>query len=80
MGSKAVQISLDESLLKRIDADPEVRRRGRSAVIRDALERYLRATRRRSLDEAIRRAYGDAGDHALAEVEDLLESQAWPRE
>jgi len=38
---RPVQISMDAALLRRIDADPEVRQRGRSAFIRSAIEMYL---------------------------------------
>jgi len=48
----------DEDLLKRLDADGEVRRVGRSAVLRRATAEYLRRSRRRRIAEAYRRAYG----------------------
>jgi len=77
MAAKPVQISLDERFLRRIDADPEVKRRGRSAVVRDALELYLRARQRRRTDHEIRAAYGGRPGETLAEVADLLETQEW---
>jgi hypothetical protein len=43
MAAKPVQISIETSLLRRIDADPEARRRGHSALIRLAGELYLAA-------------------------------------
>lgn len=78
MPSKPVQISLDQELLRRIDRDPETRRSGRSAFIRNAVSTYLRAKERHQLDEAIRRAYEGKGDEMLSEVEALIGSQAWP--
>ena len=39
---KAMQMTIDEQLLARLDADDEVRRDGRSAVIRRAIDAYLR--------------------------------------
>ena len=54
---KAIQISIDPSLLARLDADPEARRDGRSAVFRRALDEYLRRKRRRAIREAYRAAY-----------------------
>ena len=41
---KPVQVLFDELLLKRLDADEEVRRDGRSAVLRRAAAEYLRRT------------------------------------
>ena len=78
MAAKAVQVSLDEDLLERIDRDPETRQRGRSAVIRSALQLYLRAKERHAVDQAILQAYEGHADELLKEVEDLLEGQAWP--
>jgi metal-responsive CopG/Arc/MetJ family transcriptional regulator len=78
MSAKAVQVSIDEDLLRRVDADPEARERGRSAFVRSAIECYLRARRRRDVDEAISTAYGGHADAMLDEVKGLLDSQAWP--
>jgi metal-responsive CopG/Arc/MetJ family transcriptional regulator len=59
---KAIQITLDEALLERLDADAEVRRDGRSAVLRRAADEYLRRRRKRSIAEQYAIAYGaDAG-------------------
>ena len=46
---KAIQITLDEALLARLDASAEVRRDGRSAVLRRAAEEYLKRRRRRAI-------------------------------
>lgn len=54
---KAIQITVDERLLARLDADPEVRRDGRSAVFRRAVEAYLRQRRNVRIVEAYRRGY-----------------------
>jgi metal-responsive CopG/Arc/MetJ family transcriptional regulator len=56
---KAIQITMDEALLARLDADDEVRRDGRSAVIRRAADEYLRRRRRRAIANQYARAYGD---------------------
>jgi metal-responsive CopG/Arc/MetJ family transcriptional regulator len=59
---KAVQVLFDEPLLRRLDADEEVRQHGRSAVLRRAAAQYLRERRARATSEAYRRAYArDAG-------------------
>jgi metal-responsive CopG/Arc/MetJ family transcriptional regulator len=80
MPAKAVQISVDLELLRRIDADPETRKQGRSAFVRSAVSSYLAAKRRKAIDLAIGAAYGDAADAMEAEVSDLLDAQAWPRD
>ncbi len=55
---KAIQITVDEALLSRLDADPEVKRVGRSEVFRRAAQQYLHGRRRRVIAEAYGRAYG----------------------
>ena len=80
MPAKPVQISVDLELLKRIDADPEVREKGRSAFVRSAVTSYLAAKRRRAIDLAIGSAYGNAARALEAEVEDLVDAQAWPHD
>lgn len=78
MAAKPVQISLDEDLLARLDADPEVRRHGRSAFVRAAIERYLAAKRRRDIDAQLAKGYRGHADAALAEIRDFIEAQEWP--
>lgn len=79
MPAKAVQVSLDQRLLKRIDADPETRRDGRSAFIRSAVTMYLKAKERSAIDGGIRRAYEGRADELLQEIDDLIGVQQWPR-
>ncbi len=79
MAAKPIQISVDMDLLNRIDRDPEVRERGRSAFIRSAVELYLAAKRRRAVDQQIASAYQGRADEMLEEIDDLMGSQAWPR-
>lgn len=55
---KAIQVTLDEALLARLDADAEVRRDGRSAVLRRAADEYLRRRRRREIADQYAKAYG----------------------
>ena len=69
---------MDTELLRRIDADPEVRERGRSALIRSAVEMYLHAKRRREIDTQIASAYAGRADDLLDEVADLMAGQEWP--
>ncbi len=58
---KPIQILIDEELLRRLDADKEVRRKGRSAVLRQAAVDYLRRSRARRISAAYRRAYSETG-------------------
>jgi metal-responsive CopG/Arc/MetJ family transcriptional regulator len=78
MTAKPVQVSIDTDLLRRIDADPEARDKGRSAFIRSAVELYLTARERRKIDTQLARAYRGQADPLLAEIEDLLGEQSWP--
>jgi metal-responsive CopG/Arc/MetJ family transcriptional regulator len=56
---KPIQILIDEPLLRRLDADEEVKRDGRSAVLRRAASEYLRRRRARRISESYRRGYGE---------------------
>jgi metal-responsive CopG/Arc/MetJ family transcriptional regulator len=58
---KPIQVLFDETLLRRLDADPEVRKHGRSAVLRRAAAEYLRLARRRQISQGYRRAYAAGG-------------------
>jgi metal-responsive CopG/Arc/MetJ family transcriptional regulator len=78
MTAKPVQISIDRELLARIDSDPEVRERGRSAFVRSAVRLYLRAKERRDVDARLAAAYDGAAEAMLGEVEALLGGQSWP--
>jgi metal-responsive CopG/Arc/MetJ family transcriptional regulator len=74
---KGIQITVDERLLARLDADPEVQREGRSAVFRRAVEAYLRQRRRDRIAEAYQRGYG-GGSRVAQEFEGWTEEGAWP--
>ena len=74
---KPIQLMIDEPLLARLDAHEDVRRLGRSAVLRRAAAEYLRRHRARATAEAYRRAYGThkgLGD----EFRGWPEQGAWP--
>jgi metal-responsive CopG/Arc/MetJ family transcriptional regulator len=76
---KAIQVTLDEDLLARLDRDDEVRRDGRSAVLRRAAELYLRQRRSRVIAKAYRDAY--ATSPALGrEFEGWDTEGEWPPE
>jgi metal-responsive CopG/Arc/MetJ family transcriptional regulator len=55
---KAVQVMFDERLLARLDATEEAQKHGRSAVLRRAVEAYLRQSGRASIAARYRKAYG----------------------
>ena len=74
---KAIQITLNSDLLAKLDADEEVKRDGRSAVLRRAAAYYLQRKRRASIAEAYRRGYGGKQDTDLAGWPD---EGAWPDE
>jgi metal-responsive CopG/Arc/MetJ family transcriptional regulator len=75
---KAIQVTLDAALLERLDRDEEVRRDGRSAVLRRAADLYLKQRRRRTITDAYRRAYGKAG--VSEELEGWSDEGVWPPE
>jgi metal-responsive CopG/Arc/MetJ family transcriptional regulator len=74
---KAIQVTLDDALLARLDADEEVRRDGRSAVLRRAADQYLRSRRKRSVAEQYTKAYG-AGTGLGPEFSGWEDEGAWP--
>jgi metal-responsive CopG/Arc/MetJ family transcriptional regulator len=78
MAAKPVQISIDRELLARIDRDPQTRKQGRSAFMRDAVELYLAMKQRREVDGRIAAAFGRKSQDLLADVEAWIEEQAWP--
>jgi metal-responsive CopG/Arc/MetJ family transcriptional regulator len=78
MASRSVQISLPEGLLDQLDRRAETARNGRSAVIQRALRLYLHMAKRREIDAAYARAYGERSHDAFEEFADLMEGQRWP--
>jgi metal-responsive CopG/Arc/MetJ family transcriptional regulator len=76
---KSIQVTLDEALLERLDRDEEVKRDGRSAVLRRAADLYLRQRRDRAIAEGYRRAYG-AGAGLGAEFDGWTNESVCPSE
>jgi metal-responsive CopG/Arc/MetJ family transcriptional regulator len=75
---KAVQVLFDEALLLRLDADPEVKTDGRSAVLRRAAAEYLRTRRARRTADAYRRAYGRGRSALGGEYTGWPDEGTWP--
>lgn len=67
----------DEDLLAALDADPVVRERGRSAVLRDAAAEYLERCRRERLARQYAEAYGSK-QKVDDELEGWEEQGEWP--
>lgn len=76
---KAIQFTIDEGLLRRVDGDPEARQLGRSAFLRRAIEAYLRRRRADEIRDAYRRGYGKAPARR-DELGPDPETQAWPED
>ena len=76
---KTIQITMDEELLARLDADQETRRDGRSAVLRRAAAEYLNRQRHRTIASRYRHAY--TGKSALGSKFKGWEDEGqWPQE
>ena len=73
---KPIQVTFDERLLKQLDADPEVKRDGRSLVLRRAAFEHLRRKRRTAIAEACRRASANKGG---SDFEHWAGEGSWPR-
>jgi metal-responsive CopG/Arc/MetJ family transcriptional regulator len=75
---KPIQVMFDETLLRRLDADDEVRRTGRSAVLRRAAAEYLRRRRIKHTADAYQRAYGQKRTVLDSELAGWPDEGAWP--
>ena len=74
---KAIQVMFDETLLARLDASEEVRREGRSAVLRRAVAEFLQRRQRQMIADQYREAYA-AGFDADEELSGWSEEGSWP--
>ena len=77
---KAVQVSLDQLLVKQVDAEDETKRLGRSAFITQAILSYLRQKRSQEVDDRLTAAYAGKADELRAEAELWISEQVWPPE
>jgi len=74
---KPVQVLFDDELLAELDTDPEVRKRGRSKILRELVAGYLKQRRQSMVDSQYAAGYG--GDANVRE--DLAgwdEEGEWP--
>jgi len=76
---KTIQITVDEKLLAKLDADDETKRDGRSAVFRRAVAEYLRSRTRRSIADSYRRGYGKMPELGR-DFEGWEDEGAWPND
>ena len=59
MDMKPIQVTFDDALLERLDRHPTVRKRGRSAVLREAAADYLTRKDAEEIDRRYRDGYRD---------------------
>ncbi len=76
---KSIQITFDERLLAALDATDEVKTEGRSAIMRRAVEEYLRRRRRWEIAESYKKAYG-AGSGLPDDFAGWEDQGEWPEE
>jgi metal-responsive CopG/Arc/MetJ family transcriptional regulator len=77
---KPIQVMMDEELLNELDADEEVQKSGRSAVLRRIVAEYIEHRRRRKIADHYRRAYGDSGGKLDADFDVWEDEGTWPSE
>ena len=77
---KAIQVMFEEDLLVQLDSTPDVREKGRSAVLRQLTSDFVRKCREQQIDEQYKRAYREVED-PLGEGFEAWESEGvWPPE
>ena len=76
---KTIQITVDESLLAKLDADDETKKDGRSAVLRRAVAEYLQRRRRASITDRNRRGYGKKPGLG-SDFQNWEKEGAWPND
>jgi metal-responsive CopG/Arc/MetJ family transcriptional regulator len=76
---KAIQITMDEELLARLDRDEETKRSGRSAVLRRAVAQYLKRRNNQTIAASYQRAYG-TGAGLGSEFEGWEAEGQWPKD
>ena len=76
---RSIQITFDERLLDALDATEEVKKTGRSAVMRRAVEEYLARRRRWAITDSYREAYRE-GAGISGEFTGWPDQGEWPGE
>ena len=79
MWMKAIQVTFEEELLEQLDRRPEVRERGRSAVLRELTAAYLAEKRSEDIARLYREAYTKF-PQTDEELEGWESVQAWPED
>lgn len=77
---KAIQIMFDEDLLAELDQTADVRERGRSAVLRQLTNDFLKRRREKEIDAQYERAYAGIKDPLGEDFEGWEEEGVWPHE
>lgn len=72
-------MTFDEALLERLDRDPAVQERGRSAVLREAAAAYLVRKEADVISDRYRAGYGDRVE-LEAELDGWAGEGAWPQD
>ncbi len=76
---KPVQVLFNEDLLAELDTDDEVKRLGRSRVLRDLVASYLDERRQAILDTQYATGYG-GGSQVCDDLDGWDEEAVWPAE
>ena len=76
---RPVQLMFDERLLAKLDADEDVRKVGRSAVLRRIVNDYLRGKNESLIDTRYRKGYAD-GKGLGPDFDGWEEEGVWPTE
>jgi len=74
---KPVQVMFDEDILRRLSESVEVRERGRSEVVRRAVDLYLRQRENEAIANRYAHAYA-ATNQLEDELDGWTEESAWP--
>ena len=76
--TKTISIRIDEDLLHAVDVAGEAEQKGRSEVIREALDAWLKV---RTLQEKVRRHREGYERHPVSpdEFSPILGAQVWPK-
>ena len=76
--TKTISLRIDEDLLHAVDVAGEAEHRGRSEVVREALELWLK---RRALTEKVQRHHEGYARHPVTrdEFAPVLGAQTWPK-